>query len=164
MLLVFAPKYYFLLSNKINCLSWQNNVQSQENRITIPKHGINAVIYEGDANVLDNGAWHQYPERGNPETGGNFILAAHSFFWGYTPAQVINRSFFYNLNDVKIGEEVNIRYQSKDYVYIVSDKFQITPNDTSILAPSDEAKMTIYTCTVGGSADGRVVVIAKPKN
>lgn len=160
LILVFAPKYYFFLSSR-----FINNTQnSNENRLVIPDHGINTVIYEGGVEVLNNGAWHQYPQRGNPEIGGNFILAAHSFVWGYTPFQIINKSFFYNLVDVKKGDLVKVRWQSKDYQYVVEDKFQIKPNDTQILLPSNDSKLTMYTCTVGGSADGRVVIIAKPKN
>jgi sortase A len=134
------------------------------NRIAIPSTGINVAIKEGGEEQLEHGAWHRFPERGNPEIGGNFILSAHSFVWGFTPEQVTEKSYFYSLKDVNVGDEISVRWVSKDYKYKVSEIFDVKPNQTEIEKPSNEPKLTIYTCTEAGSADGRVVVIAKPIN
>ncbi len=157
LLILYLPKYYHYIKHP-------NATITSQNKVLIEKQGIDTNIYEGSVEVLEKGAWHQYPERGNPQDGGNFILAAHSFLWGYTPWQVMNKSFFYNLDEVEVGDEVVVHWNSKAYYYLVDKKFQIQPNDTAILEPSGEAKLTLYTCTEGGSADGRVVVVAKPKN
>ena len=55
-----------------------------------------------------------------------------------------------------------IRDSSKDYLYKVDSVFSIDPSQTNIEDKSDTPIMTIYTCTEGGSADGRVVIVAKP--
>ncbi len=134
----------------------------KQNYLKISTHNINTLITEGGEEQLDKGAWHRFPERGNPDIGGNFILSAHSFVWGKTPGEVTEKSFFYNLKDVKEGEEVLVHWDGKDYKYQVEKVSQVKPNQTEIEDISAEAKLTIYTCTEKGSADGRVVVIAKP--
>ncbi len=141
-----------------------NDQEDTSNRLTIPSTGINVAIKEGGEEQLEHGAWHRFPERGNPELGGNFILSAHSFVWGITPEQVTEKSYFYSLKDVNVGDEISVRWGSKDYKYKVSEIFDVKPNQTEIEKPSNEPKLTIYTCTEAGSADGRVVVIAKPIN
>lgn len=136
--------------------------EDASNRIAIPSTGINVVIKEGGEEQLEHGAWHRFPERGNPEIGGNFILSAHSFVWGLTPDQVTEKSYFYSLKDVNVGDEIVVRWNSKDYKYKVEETFQIKPTQTEIENPTIDPRLTIYTCTEGGSADGRVVVVAKP--
>ncbi len=157
LLILFSPKIYTTLS--------KNNVsklEGNENQLLIKSAGIKTKILEGGEEQLEFGAWHRFPERGNPEIGGNFILSGHSFVWAYTPWQVNEKSYFYNLKDVKVGDEIVVRWNTKDYRYVVDSTFSINPNQTDIEDKSDLPKMTIYTCTEGGSADGRVVVVAKP--
>ena len=133
--------------------------------IYIPSAGIQAPIAEGGADELDKGkAWHRFPDRGDPTKGGNFILTGHSFVWGYSPQQVTQKSIFYTLNDTKPGDEVIIRWDKQLYHYTVSEKTTVKPTEVSVEAPSKDPKMTIYTCTPSGSADGRVVLVAKPKS
>lgn len=139
-----------------------NVEKDNNNRLSIPSTGINVVIKEGGEEQLEHGAWHRFPERGNPEIGGNFILSAHSFVWGLTPDQVTEKSYFYSLKDVSVGDEIVVRWNSKDYKYMVAETSQIKPTQTEIENSTIEPRLTIYTCTEGGSADGRVVVVAKP--
>lgn len=166
-ILLLAGVYFLLLyfSPKLKGFYQKNStvtIDENRNNIKIASHDINALITEGGEEELDKGAWHRFPDRGNPEIGGNFILSAHSFVWGKTPGEVTDKSFFYNLKDVKEGEEVLIRWNNKDYKYRVEKVFQVKPTQTDIEDASGEAKLTIYTCTEKGSADGRVVVVAKP--
>lgn len=155
--ILFSPKLYAtLIKNNIQKL------EGNENQLLIQSVGVKTKILEGGEEQLEFGAWHRFPERGNPEIGGNFILSGHSFVWAYTPWQVNEKSYFYNLKDVKVGDEIVVRWNTKDYRYVVDSTFSINPNQTDIEDKSDLPKMTIYTCTEGGSADGRVVVVAKP--
>ena len=139
-------------------------IKQDKDMVLIPAAGINAEIAEGDANILDKGlVWHRFPERGDPSKGGNTILTGHSFVWGYTPQQIKEQSIFYNLNEVKKGDEVTVVWDKKTYEYTVSDIKEVKPNATDIENKTTDPILTIYTCTQGGAADGRVVVIAKPK-
>jgi len=157
--LLYAPKIYssLPLPNK------QTQEDGNDNMIIIKSADIKVPIKEGGEEALEKGAWHRFAERGNPEKGGNFILSAHSFVWGPTPNTVNEKSYFYNLKEVRKGDEVVVRWNGKYYFYLVEDTTKVKPNQTEIENQSDDAKLTIYTCTEGGAADGRVVVVAKPK-
>lgn len=164
LILLFTPKLQKKSAKEFQKTQEQLQ-QSDKNFLTISSAGIAAEISEGDVNVLDKGVvWHRLPKEGNPEKGGNTVLTGHSFVCGYTPKQIKEQSIFYNLNEVKVGDKVEVRWNGKTHSYIVSETKQVKPNQTEIEKPSTEAKLTIYTCTLGGSADGRVVVIAKPSS
>lgn len=138
--------------------------ENEKNMLYIPTAGVSSEIAEGDINILDQGkVWHRLPYEGNPTTGGNMILTGHSFVWGYTPAQIKKKSIFYSLPEAKVGDEVAIRWNGKKYDYSITEVKTVKPTEVSIEQYSKDPHLTIYTCTLGGSADGRVVVIAKPK-
>lgn len=133
--------------------------------IFIPSANIKADISEGDINVLDKGlAWHRLPERGTPPTGGNTIITGHSFVWGTTPGEIKKKSIFYDLEKTKLGDEVTIHWDGKNYKYKVSEVKTVKPNALEIEKKTTQPTLTIYTCTLGGAADGRVVVVAKPES
>lgn len=136
--------------------------EPEGDRIIIPKVGINVEFRSGGEEVLNNYAWHRFPERGNPETGGNFIISAHRFELGLTPGETRKKSPFYHIEKVEVGDQVIIDFNGKRYGYEISEKKEVKPTQVEIEAPSEEAKLTIYTCTLGGEADGREVFIAKP--
>ena len=159
LLILFTPKLVATIQKNST-----QQLDSDQNQLVIPEVSIKAYILEGGEEQLEYGAWHRYPERGNPEIGGNFILSGHSFVWAYTPWKVNEKSIFYNLKDVRTGDEISVRWGSEDYKYKVEQTFDVKPNQTDIEKPSVEPRLTIYTCTEAGSADGRVVVIAKPFN
>lgn len=135
-----------------------------KNQVFIPSVGIQSEIKEGGIDILDQGVvWHRLPERGNPEKGGNFILTGHSFVWGYTPQEVTKQSVFYHLSEAKEGDEIIVHWNDKKYTYIVRQKQTVKPDATEVEKMSDKPKLTIYTCTTGGASDGRVVIVAEPK-
>lgn len=131
-----------------------------ENRVIIPKLGVNIPYGEGQA-ALDRGAEWRFPDRGNPETGGNFIIAAHRFSIQPTLSGTIEKSPFYNIDKLVKGDKILIDYNNKRFAYEISDEFTAKPDQTEIENPSSESKLTLYTCTLNGAADGRVVLISK---
>ena len=135
--------------------------QKRDNRVVIPKIGVNIVYAPGQAS-LDKGAEWRYPERGNPEKGGNFIIAAHRFSIQPTPQSTIEKSPFFNIDKLVIGDKIVIDYEGARYGYEVTKIFDVKPTQIEIEAPSDEAKLTLYSCELGGSEAGRIVYIAKP--
>ncbi len=134
---------------------------TNEKRVIIPKISVNSKIYEGDSSVLDKGTWHRFPDRGNPEIGGNFILAAHRYIFSYIPQKVTEKSVFYNIDKLNIDDKIYVDWQNKRYQYKVTEKLKVKPSDTQIESKSENAKLTLYSCTKEGQADGREVVIAK---
>lgn len=160
LLLVLTPNiqpFYPVEAIDVNALG-----KPQGDRIIIPKVGINVEFRSGGAEVLNDYAWHRFPERGDPVEGGNFIISAHRFEIGLTPGETRRKSPFYHIEKVDVGDQVIIDYKGKRYGYEIIEKTKVKPNQVEIEAPSEEAKLTIYTCTLGGENDGREVFIAKP--
>ena len=138
-------------------------VVNEKNQLFIPSVGIRSEIKEGGIDILDQGVvWHRFPERGNPQKGGNFILTGHSFVWGYTPQEVTKQSVFYHLSEAKIGDEIIVHWDGTIYKYKVTGKETVKPDQTEVEKMSDKPRLTIYTCTTGGASDGRVVISAEP--
>jgi len=162
LLLLFTPK--------INKTQPKNTTEvieeikkTNQNTLLISTAGVYAPILEGGDEVLDKGLLHRVPKNGNPEIGGNFVVSGHSFVWGFTPQQVKEKSVFYNLSDVKVGDEIVAYWNKKLYYYTVIEKKTVKPNAVEIENKTKDPILTIYTCTPAGSADGRVVLVAKPK-
>lgn len=136
-------------------------VKIEENRLYLPRLQLNLEYKTGDERVLHDYIWHRYPDRGDPEKGGNFILAGHRFEIGFTPAETRRRSPFYHLNRAQEGDYIYADYNGSRYKYQVTRKYTVKPNQVEIEAPSDTPKMTVYTCTLRGEADGREVLEAR---
>ncbi len=136
-------------------------VDSQDTLI-IPKISVNAPINPGGKATLDNGAiWHRQPQNGNPVDGGNFVLAGHRYQFAITPDRTIQNSVLYDLDKLKLGDKILVDWQKKRYTYKVTKIYSVKPNAVEIEERSSEPKMTLYTCTLAGSTDGRIVIEAK---
>lgn len=138
-------------------------VQNDENFIKIERINLLVPFYTGDTEAtLEKGAWHRFPERGDPEQGGNFILSAHRFQLGITPNDTKEKSPFYHVDKLQNDDVIDIFYNDQWYSYRITKTFSVKPQAVEIEAPSDTAKLTLYSCTLKGSADGRVVIEATP--
>jgi sortase A len=135
--------------------------QPAENKIIIPKIGVNIEYGEGEA-ALDQGAQWRYPDRGNPASGGNFIIAAHRLELAPTPMETVRKSPFYHIDKLELDDEIIIDYDGTRYGYKISRIYDVKPTQVEIESPSETPKLTMYTCTLGGASDGRVVVEAEP--
>lgn len=134
------------------------------NRLYIPKIDINLPYTTGGAETMEHGAWWRAPENGNPKDGGNFVLSAHRFIMGLTPEQTWRKSPFYSIDRLEIGDEIIIDYDSQRYTYQISQKYSVAPTAIEIESRTDDARLTLYSCTLGGASDGREVIIAKLKS
>lgn len=131
--------------------------------VEIPSINLKVPFFQGpDARTLDKGAWWRWPDRGSPSKGGNFILSAHRFHLALTPWATKDSSPFYHLDRVKEGDPIKVYFEGKWYEYRATKLYSVKPNAVEIEAPSKEAKMTLYSCSLLGQADGRYVVEAKP--
>lgn len=130
------------------------------NRIIIPKIGVDIEYRSGGPEVLSDYAWHRYPERGDPEKGGNMIISAHRFSLAPTPTETRRKSPFYNIHKLKSGDVVTIYHESSLYRYVVKERKRVSPFSIEIESPTDKPVLTIYSCTLGGENDGREVVVA----
>ncbi len=159
LLLTQAPSMNFL--PKLSVSAKTATETSGINTIRIPKIEVEIPYFEGSQAALNQGAWHRFPERGNPKIGGNFILSAHRFQLGLTPWGTKAKSPFYNLHKLEEGDDIAIVYQSDTYNYKVTKKYDVPRTAVEIEAPSTDAKLTLYSCALGGEKAGRIVIEAK---
>ena len=138
-------------------------VGSNGDRLYIPQINVDVAIVTGDTSVaLERGAWHRKPENGDPVHGGNFVLSAHRFVMDITPQGTVLKSPFYNIDRLLIGDRLVVDYQGKRYEYEIKRKYAVEPNAAQIESKSEKPKMTLYSCTLQGSAEGRDVIEAIP--
>jgi LPXTG-site transpeptidase (sortase) family protein len=78
----------------------------------------------------------------------------------WTPGQTVERSPFYNIDKLNIGDQLQVDYDGIRYTYTITQKYKVSPNQTDIEKTSVEPKLTLYSCTLRGSADGRDVIEA----
>lgn len=143
---------------------WNRPVESPkvgENRLYIPSITLNIDYAAGGPEVLNDKSWWRYPERGNPEKGGNFILSAHRFEIGFTPDETIRKSPFYHFDRISEGDKVYVDFEGKRYEYIIEKKLSVKPTAVEIENPTEGHQLTIYTCDLGGQDVGREVAIAR---
>jgi sortase A len=170
LILIAAGAYILVLTQASNLpvpssidLNTADDEQDTRNRIQIEKMGVEVPYYSEDTPAtLEKGAWWRYPDRGNPEKGGNFILSAHRFYIGKTPQGTKARSPFYKLDTLNEGDKIRVFHEGNWYDYKVSKKYPVKPDATEIEAKTNEPRLTLYTCSLKGSADGRVVIEATP--
>lgn len=113
--------------------------ESKTNALYIPKIGVNAPILEAPSLEILNikeGVWHQ-----TGTTNNNLVIAGHR--WKYRPP---NTSTFYNLHQLKPGDEIYLDWHGKRISYIVRTLKEVDQKQTEILNPSPTAKLTLYTC------------------
>ena len=128
--------------------------RTTENRLVIPSIYLDTKINEGSTyDALLSGAWRR-PATSTPELGGNTVLAGHRFTYQ-------GASIFYNLDKVRIGDEIGVTYNGKLYKYKVREVVITTPSNTDIEAPKNETILTLYTCTPLWTTEKRLVIIAE---
>ena len=136
--------------------------KAEQSHLYIPKINVNVPFGTGDASALERGAWWRQPQNGNPVDGGNFVLSAHRFIMGLTPQQTLRESPFYHIDKLTVGDELIVDYKGARYTYVISKIYAVKPDAIEIEQRTDQPQLTLYSCTLGGSADGREVIVAKP--
>lgn len=139
----------------------QINTEAYSDMVIIPKIGVSVPFSSGGEEVMYKGAWHRHPERGDPKKGGNFILSAHRFQMGWNPKDTNERSPFYNIGQLDVGDKIEVVYGRQHYTYLISKEYRVDPDDIYIEEPLKEARLTLYSCTLEGEADGRDVLEAQ---
>lgn len=86
-----------------------------------------------------------------PGEKGNFAVAGHRVS-DYSEA-------FVNLYKTEIGDKILVKANKKEYVYEITESFIVAPDKVDVLDNTDDATITLVTCTVG--AKERVIVKGK---
>ncbi len=126
----------------------------KDNRLVIPKIQLDQAIIEGNApNTVDKGVWRR-PATSKPSEGSNTVLVGHRFTYA-DPAT------FYHLDKLAIGDKFTVFWEGVEYNYEVSEIKTVLPTAIEVEAPTDEPRMTLYTCTPLLTATHRLVVVSK---
>lgn len=160
-LLLLAPTQTKLPVKSGIDLSTTDDSNDMRDRIQIEKINLEVPFYTDGAEALEKGAWHRFPDRGNPVKGGNFILSAHRFKIAGDPVLTKVRSPFYNLDKLVVGDTIRVFFNEEWYTYKVTKIYDVAPDAVEIEDATSDSKLTLYSCTLSGSADGRIVVEAK---
>jgi LPXTG-site transpeptidase (sortase) family protein len=99
-----------------------------------------------------------------PGDPGTTYLFAHSAdnWWDIEHYNAI----FYTLNNLSIGDEIDIFFENRRYEYVVSQQIIADPQDVSYLTAQHEGpqKLILQTCWPPGTTFKRLYIMAKPKS
>jgi sortase A len=143
-------------------------IEIREFYLYIPKIGVDApIIPNVDGNnediynkALESGVAH-FQGTGLPGQGSNIFIFGHSSFYPNRPGNY--KTVFKKLGNLKIGDEIIVRYNGQDYIYLVNQKKQVKTSDVQYLAPTPSEQLSLMTCWPPGTTKYRLIVIAKPK-
>jgi sortase A len=124
-------------------------------RIEIPRVGVSAIVEDGESNSTLAESVGHVPGTAQPGQRGNAALAAH------------RDTYFRNLEDIQNGDEIYFTTVTAIFKYRVDDVSVVPPTDVSVLAPSDDSRLTLITCYpfhYVGPAPKRFVVTAHLDN
>ncbi|WP_066890093.1 class D sortase [Clostridium nigeriense] len=116
--------------------------------IEIPSINLSQGLVEGISDDVLQYYLGHFENSAKPGEKGNFAVAGHRVS-DYSEA-------FVNLYKVEIGDKVNVKANKKDYVYEVTENYIVSPDRVDVLDNTEDATMTLVTCTVG--AKERVIV------
>lgn len=119
--------------------------------IEIPSIKLKQGVVEGISNDVLKYYLGHYDNTAQPGEIGNFVVAGHRVS-DYTDA-------FINLYKVKKGDEILVKTYTNQYTYVIEDSFIVDPDQIEVLNATEDATITLITCTVG--AKQRVVVTGK---
>jgi LPXTG-site transpeptidase (sortase) family protein len=127
------------------------------NRLIIKKIGVNAPIVESanEEYGLSKGAW-RVPTTSKPDKGGNTVITGHRF--KYLPP---NNLTFYLFHEIVAGDLVSVIWEDEDYIYRVRETKIVPATEVSIMDPSNESILTLFTCDPIYSTKNRLVIIAE---
>jgi len=128
---------------------------SQAVRIQIPAIGVDAPIVQGDGwEQLKKGVG-QHIGSANPGQNGNLVLAGHNDVYG---------EVFRYLENLKVGEQVIIYTQLRQYVYTVTETRIVEPTQVEIMSPTASPTVTLISCYPYLVDNKRIVVFGKLQN
>lgn len=134
--------------------------------ITIPKINVNAPIVFPASTAdapnydpeLENGVVH-FPNTALPGQTGNTVIFGHSSNDWWQPG---NYKFVFVLLDKLVpGDTFSVNYNSKRYIYQITNSKIVEATDVSVLAPTPDPTITLITCWPAGTSLKREIIQAK---
>jgi len=110
--------------------------------------------------ALENGV-AQLKGSSKPGDGSNIFIFGHSSFYWYKPGNY--KTIFAKLENIKIGDEIILWYGNIKYVYIVTEKKVVDPQEVDVLKSTSEEQVSLMTCVPPGTTWHRLIVVGKLK-
>ena len=104
--------------------------------------------------ISKGGTWRR-PQSATPLDDGNTVIVGHRYYGS-------NVSTFYHLDKVLVGQKLALYWEGQEYLYEVTESKVVGPSAVEVEAPTQDKRLTIYTCTPIWTAKNRLVIIAKP--
>lgn len=118
--------------------------------LSIPAIGCEEMVKQGTARRTLSGALGHMEETAMPGEAGNCVIAGHRNY---------NFGLFFNrLDEVVIGDEIIVETKENVYTYHVTDILVVEPQQVSVLQETQEASITLITCTPLYIASHRLIV------
>lgn len=120
-------------------------------QLEIPKLGLNSIIVEGTEEAsLRMGPGHIL-DTPLPGMKGNFGVAGDRVLYG---------AVFLYLNELEAGDEIIVKTPYGRFVYAVTGKSIVLPDDTTVLQPNGTEMITLSTCDPPWGTSHRLVIQA----
>lgn len=129
-----APDMTLWSSGRIAAYQREDRVAAPQAVLRIRAIDLEVPVYEGvtEPNLSRGAAWiQQTAPLGGP---GNTGIAAH------------RDGYFRALREIEIGDHVELQTLLRTRVYAIDDVRIVAPNEVHVLAPSDDARLTLITC------------------
>ncbi|MEZ4668644.1 MAG: sortase [Anaerolineae bacterium] len=124
--------------------------------INIPSLGINQTIVQGtDWEALKLGVGQLLNGVNPGDDAGNLVLSGHNDVYG---------EIFRHIDELKPGDEFNIRTRTQLFTYRISGSQIVNPTDVDVLGPRGGATATLISCYPYKVNDKRYIVFAERVN
>lgn len=142
--------------------------------ITINNVGITNIKITPNVESADENIYNKYLKSGVahfkgtplPGDGGNSFIYGHSAVASFFNSHKdLPETIFSRLENIDVGDEINIVKDDTTYTYVVRSKKIVTADDFTILeTTSNKESVTLMTCWPLGIGTKRLVVYAERRN
>lgn len=108
--------------------------------------------------ALQDGVVH-YPGTSLPGQTGNVVITGHSSYFPWDPGRF--KDVFALLHEVEKGDKIVIYFNQDKFVYDVTNKKEVMPDNIEVLKQTPDDRITLITCTPVGTNLRRLIVTAK---
>jgi sortase A len=102
--------------------------------LSIPRIGVEVPVFDGTDDLILNRGAGRIAGTAKPGQPGNIGIAAH------------RDGFFRSLKDIRVGDRIELRAQSNEFLYAVDDIEIVQPTDVSVLRNRPSSSVTLVTC------------------
>jgi sortase A len=120
--------------------------------LEIPRLGFSGIVVHGDDDAILDVAIGHLPDTPLPWQAGNSAMAGH------------RDGQFRPLKDIRVGDTITLATRHGTLRYVLRETTIVTPDDLSVLAPTDTRTLTLITCyplSYIGSAPKRFILKAE---